>query len=176
MEPIYAQGYYFISLQGDKWHFWEIINYYYFDEEAKLSVLTHRPFDYAIEVERVRENMQREIDEEDVRVNGEKVKVHVRQATLEFLAFAEIPYYTFVLEFEGPYKEGENCFENTFEEWVAEYDYEAYWLAPKGWAFTEVLTSCDYEVSEDGSVLSIWCRKGDKVRGYEKICWSPLKS
>ncbi len=176
MKPIYAQGYYFISLVGNEWHFWEIINYYYFDEKAEMAELVHRPFDYAEEVERARLALQEEIDKEKVKVNGERVKVEVKQAVLEFLAFAEIPYYTFVLEFKGPYKEGENCFENEFEEWIAEYDYEAYWLAPKGWAFTEALTSCDYEVSEDGSVLSIWCRKGDRVRGYEKICWSPLKS
>ena len=171
MKPVYAQGYYFLIPMKDKWRVQEVINYYYLDEEGKLAELVHRPFDYEEEVERAWDNMQSALLEEDVRINGTKVEPLVLWTVLDFLAFAELPYYTFFIEFEGPAKEGENCFENKYESWTAEYDYVAYWYLPPGFRFTEALTSCDYEVTEDGRVLSIWCRKGDRVRGYERICW-----
>ena len=171
MKPIYAQGYYFLVPFSGKWRVQEVINYYYLDEEGKLAELVHRPLEYEEEVLRVQNNMQAALLEEDVRINGVKAEPVVLWTVLEFLAFAELPYYTFFIEFEGPAKDGENCFENRYESWVAEYDYEAYWYLPPGFRFTECSTSCDYEVTEDGRILSIWCRRGDRIKGYERICW-----
>ncbi len=172
MRPIHAQGYYNVYLHGREWRIWEVVNYYYYDEEAKLSELVHRPKDYVNEIERAWEAMQKALDEEKVKINGERVRVLVKNTSMEFVNFAEIPYYTFILEFKGPYRDGVNCFENEFEAGRAEYDYEAFWLLPPGWTFVEVNTSCEYDLpDEEGRILMLWCRKGDKIKGYEKICW-----
>ena len=175
MKPIHAQGYYNVSLVKNKWRIWEVVNYYYYDEKAELAETVHKPFKYREEIERAWQNMQAALDEEEVRINGEKVRVIVRNTSLEFVGFAEIPYFTFILEFEGPYKKDDvNCFENSFEGGEAEYDYEAYWLFPPGWRVSEASTSCEYDVpDEEGRILMLWCRRGDKIRGYERICWEP---
>jgi hypothetical protein len=174
MRPIHAQGYYSVYLLEREWRIWEVVNYYYYDESAKLAELVHKPFEYRKEILMTWESMQRELNKEKVRINGERVRVLVRNTSLEFVSFAEIPYFTFILEFKGPYKEGLNCFENEFEGGEAEYDYEAFWLLPPGWRFEVAETSCEYDVSDDeGRILMLWCRKGDKIKGYEKICWVP---
>ncbi|NPA84624.1 MAG: hypothetical protein GXO07_01300 [Crenarchaeota archaeon] len=172
MRPVHAQGYYFLIPMGERWRVHEVVNYYYYDEEGRLSELVHRPFEYQREVERAWDAFQEELSKEEIRINGERAEARVVWAVLEFLGFAELPYYSFFVEFEGPHKEGENCFENSFEPWVAEYDYEAFWYLPPGYRFTLAHTSCDYEVTDDGRILNIWCRKGDRIKGYEKICWA----
>ncbi|ABU81539.1 hypothetical protein [Ignicoccus hospitalis] len=171
MRPVYAQGYYFLIPLKNSWRVHEVVNYYYYDEEGEMSELLHKPSEYEEEVYRAWEVMQEELEKEEVMINGVKTVPKVNWASLNFLAFAELPYYTFLIEFEGPSREGTNCFENRFEDWVAEYDYEAFWYLPPGYRFSEVQTSCEYEVSEDGRALGIWCRKGEEVRGYERICW-----
>ena len=172
MKPVHAQGYYSIIPLNGKWHVSEIVNYYYYDEEGTLASKIHKPKEYREEILNAWENMQRALNEEEVRINGIPVEVIVKNTSMEFVGFKEIPYFTFVLEFQGPVREGINCFENRFEEGVAEYDYEAFWILPPGYEFEEAVTSCEYDLpDEDGRILMLWCRRGDKIRGYERICW-----
>ncbi|ALU11469.1 hypothetical protein EYM_01375 [Ignicoccus islandicus DSM 13165] len=172
MKPIHAQGYYFVTPLGSSWQIIEVVNYYYYDEEGLLASKLHKPREYREEILTTWENMQRALDSEEVKVNGKPTKVTVRNVSMEFVGFKEVPYFTFVLEFHGPIVEGINCFENSFEEGVAEYDYEAFWLLPPGYEFVEAVTSCEYDLpDEEGRILMLWCRKGDKVKGYERICW-----
>ncbi len=172
LRPVHAQGYYSVTPLGNLWNVIEIVNYYYYDEEGELSSKVHRPLEYREEILRAWNNMQEELDKEEVKLNGKRTRVLVRNVSLEFVGFREIPYFTFVLEFSGPKVEGVNCFENAFERGKAEYDYEAFWTLPPGYRFVEAVTSCEYDLpDEEGRILMLWCRKGDEIRGYERICW-----
>ena len=171
MKPVHAQGYFAVSHEEGKVRVKQIVNFYYLDEEEEYAKLIHRPKDYEEEMNKLAANMQYLLDKEEVIINGKRVRPEVKAVSLEFVAFSWLPYITFIIEFEGPLKEDRNVYENKYEGGVAEYDYEVYWIFPKGWEVEEAIASGDYDVLGDGNILLIWCRRGDRITGYERFVW-----
>jgi len=88
---------------------------------------------------------------------------------LDFRGKAEKPAITFYIEFDGKLKPGEeNVYECSYEPGIAEYDYEVYWIFPKGSRIISVKTSTEYEIYGE-RFLVMWARRGDKYLGHEKI-------
>ncbi len=169
VEPIHAQGFFIVSRRGD---INQIIIYDYYDPEYYYLKLLHRPMDYVEEMNRLAANMQYYLDEEEVLINGEKVRPIVKSVSIEHRGFAEIAYITFIIYFKGKFRKGVNTYENKYEAEVAEYDYEVYWIFPPRSKIVEVEVAAEYEVLGDGNILLFWVRKGDKLSGYEKIAFT----
>ncbi len=166
IEPVHAQGFFVVTRRGDV-H--QIVVYDYYDPEGYYAKLIHRPREYEEEMNRLAANMQEFLDSEEVVINGERVYPKVVAVSLEHRGFEDSPYITFIIHFKGRLRRGLNTYENKYEEGVAEYDYEAYWIFPPRTRIVEVDVRSEYEVLGSGNILLLWARRGDKVGGYEKI-------
>jgi len=169
VEPIHAQGFFIVSRRGD---INQIVIYDYYDPEHYYLNLLHRPLDYEEEIKKLAANMQYYLNQEKVLINGERVKPIVKTVSIEHRGFAEIAYITFTIYFKGKLHKGLNTYENIYEAEKAEYDYEVYWIFPPRSKVVEVDIAAEYEVLGDGNILLFWVRKGDRIRGYEKIVFS----
>ncbi len=166
--PIHAQGFFCVHRRG---LVNQIIIYDYYDPKGYYAKLIHRPLDYENEMKKLAANMQYFLDQEQVLINGEKVRPIVKSVSLDHRGFMEIAYITYVIEFKGRFKRGVNTYENIYEVEVAEYDYEVYWIFPPRTKIIEVEVAAEYEILGDGNILLFWVRKGDKLKGYEKIAF-----
>ena len=162
--PVFGQGIFTVSRAGE---FFQVVRYDYYDPDGYYSKVMRSPVLYGEEVSRLYYNMQSLLDSEVVKVNGLKVRPRVRAVNIELSGFEEFPHITFLIYFRGRLRRGENVFENWYDEEDAEYDYEVYWFFPPRTRILEVIVSGDYDVV--GSLLYIWARKGDRIKGYERI-------
>jgi len=162
--PIHGQGFFTVSRRGE---FYQIVRYDYYDPEGYYVKVLKSPTLYNEEISKLASNMQSFIDSEKVIVNGLQVKPKVLMVNIEHSGFEEYPHITFLIYFKGKLTNGINVFENVYEECVAEYDYEVYWVFPPRTKILEVEVSGDFDVV--GNILYIWARRGDRIKGYEKI-------
>ncbi|MEM0484944.1 MAG: hypothetical protein QW434_09660 [Pyrobaculum sp.] len=163
--PVYAQGFYVVS-QG-------VVNmiiiFDYLDKGQYYYKLLKRGGEgLSREIATVWENMQRFMDEEIVRVNGERVRPILHEVYIALRGSPTRPYITFIGSFPAPLRPGENLYENYYEEEVAEYDYEAVWIFPKGaevleWHFGGVVET------PEPNLLRVSVAKGTNVGGREYI-------
>ncbi len=165
-EPVHAQGFFSVSRRGDVN---QVVVYDYYDPDYYYLKLAHRPLDYEREVARLAGNMQYFLDQEEVVVNGVRVRPVVKSVSIDHRGFAEIAYVTFIIYFKARLRKGLNTYENRYEAGVAEYDYEVYWIFPPRTRVVEVDLSADYEVLGDDNILLFWVRRGDRINGYERI-------
>ncbi len=170
-EPIHAQGFFSVSRRGD---INQIIIYDYYDPDYYYLRLAHRPIEYEKEITRLASNMQYFLDQEEIIVNGQRVRPIVKTVSIEHRGVAEIAYITFIVYFKGKFRKGLNTYENKYEAETAEYDYEVYWIFPPRSRIVEVDIAADYEVLGDNNILLFWVRKGDRINGYEKIVFELL--
>ncbi len=164
--PVHAQGFFTVSRRGEVY---EILVFDYYDPDEYYARLIHRPLDYEREMARLAANMQEELDRERVIVNGRTVRPRVQVVGLEHRGSPDSPYLTFIIYFKAPLRRGLNVYENIYEESVAEYDYEVYWMFPPRARVVEVEMETEYEVLGRGNILLLWARRGDRVGGSEKI-------
>ncbi len=163
--PIHAQGFFIVSRNG---LVTQIVRFDYYDTKGYYSQLYHKPQDYQKEILRLQNNMQQALDEEKVFINKERVYPKVQLVNIEHNGFEDNPYITFIIQFKGKLTKGLNTYENYYEDTIAEYDYEVYWVFPPRSEVIEVVSSSDYDVI-DNRIVYLWSRKGDKIKGYEKI-------
>jgi len=163
-KPIHAQGFFTVSKTG---RFVEIIRFDYYDPEEYYADIYHNEEKYYWETWKLAHNMQAELDSEEVFINGTRTKPKVLLVNIEHSGAPELPHVTFIIEFSGPLKKGVNTYENVYEAEVAEYDLEAYWIFPPGTIIKCFEGDMEYDIKE--RVLYLWKRKGDFVKGYEKI-------
>lgn len=138
---------------------------YYFELSKHRDLMTR-------ELEEVRENMQRFLDDEIVRVNGIRVRPVVKYVELGFRGSRIRPFLLFVITFDAPIKLGENLYEDFYEESVAEYDYEFMWFLPT----SSSVISYEFRGGEtelvDENIIRVRVSRGAKVGNYEWIRFS----
>ncbi len=121
------------------------------------------------EVAKLHYNMQGFLDEEEVVVNGKRVRPRVVLVDIAFRGRKASPVIIFGIRVPAPIRPGRNVYENRYEPEKAEYDYVVYWMFPPGTRIVEVdMGGEEWEVTETG-VLAIYGRRGRRVSGYEKI-------
>lgn len=165
VEPIHAHSFFTISLGGA---FSQILTFDYLDREHYYYKILENEEAYRGELGNLLASMNKILEEEEIRVNGESVKAEALTVNLDFRGAAELPTLVFYIEFSGKLRKGINSYECWYEEGVAEYDYEIYWFFPKRFKIIEVDFSGEYEVLA-GRLLVIWVRRGERYRGYERI-------
>jgi len=162
--PVYAQGYFIVCRDG--W-FQQVIVFDYYDPMHIYSQLSQDEEALRRELDRLSDNMQSYLDEEEIYVNNVRVRPNIKSVDLTFRGTAVRPSIVFTIVFKGHLYRGENVYEDYYEGEVLEYDYEAYWVFPEKTRILEVRVDTEYEVL--GNRVIIWGRKGDKVGGYEMI-------
>ena len=162
--PVYAQGYFVVCRDG---LFQQVIVFDYYDPMHIYSQLSQDEEALKKELDRLTENMQSYLDEEEIYVNNVRVEPRVKSIDLTFRGTAVRPSIVFTIVFRGQLHKGENVYEDYYEREVLEYDYEAYWIFPEGTEILEVRVDTGYDVV--GNRVIIWGRKGDEVKGYEMM-------
>ena len=165
--PVYAQGLFFVGLG--------YISYYlvfdYHDPLGYYDAVVRNPRLLEEEVGKLWANMQSFLDEEEVVVNGERVRPRVVMIDIGFRGSRKRPFIVFAIRFRAPIKPGMNVYENRYEPEVAEYDYVAYWIFPPETKVLEVDMGRGGEEWDivGKNIVAIYGRKGRKTGGYEKI-------
>lgn len=167
VEPLYAQGFFYVSIG--------YISYYlvfdYSDPYEYYNTILKNKKLFDEETSRLWANMQSFLDEEQVLVNGVRVYPRVVMIDIGLRGSRKRPTIIFCIRFKAPVKYGVNIYENRYEAEVIEYDYVAYWVFPPSSRILRVdMGQGDEEwdiVSKN--ILAIYGYRGRKTGGYEYI-------
>ncbi len=167
VQPLYAQGFFFV---GHK-HIAYYLVFDYYDPLGYYDAITRNEKQFNDEIGRLWANMQYFLDQEEVVVNGVRVRPKVVMIDIGFRASKKRPYIVFAIRFPAPIKPGINVYENRYESEIAEYDYIVYWIFPPGTKVLEVDMGSGSESWDivGKNIVVIYGRKGMKTGGYEKI-------
>ncbi|MEM1645950.1 MAG: hypothetical protein QXL96_08830 [Ignisphaera sp.] len=167
VEPVYAQGFFYVSLG--------YISYYlvfdYNDPYGYYETVLRDEKLFNDEVSKLWANMQSFLDDEQVVVNNVKVKPRIVMIDIGFRGSKRRPTIVFCIRFKAPIKIGLNIYENRYEPEVVEYDYVAYWVFPPSSRILKVDMGSGGEEWDivSKNILVIYGYKGRKTGGYEYI-------
>ncbi len=161
--PVYAQGFYVVTPGVVNM----VIIFDYLDRERYYYKLI-KSGEVGREIPTLWENMQRFMDEEVVKINGQKTRPVVRDVYIGIRGSPDRPYIVYLGSFPAPLRTGENIYENHYGEEIAEYDYEAVWLFPQNveiieWHFGGVVET------PEPNILKVYVSRGTEVGGREYI-------
>lgn len=163
--PVYAQGAFVVSPGRAVM----VIAFDYLDKGGYYAGLLRRGGEeLAEEVEALWSNMQRFLDEEELRINGERVRPVVRDVEIGLRGSPERPFVQYIADFPAPLRPGVNKYEDKYAEEVAEYDYDAVWILPEGARLLRWQIAGSAEAPEP-NVLRIRVKRGAKVGGHESF-------
>lgn len=165
VEPIH--GHEFITVSSDGL-FNQILCFDYHDPLSHYESLLEDERRYNEEMSSLCAAMQAFLDEETVKVNGQRCTPRVLTASLDFRGSENLPCITFFAQFRAPLKPGLNVYECRYSEEIVEYDYEVYWLFPPGTEVVSVEAATEQEIV-GGNVVIIWARAGDRSGASERI-------
>ncbi|GAB6148446.1 hypothetical protein [Stetteria hydrogenophila] len=165
MIPIYGQGFFHLSLEGRLWY---TIIFDYYDEKGEYhSLVKSGSRALREELENLRSNMQKLMDEERVIINGAQVRPVVMESFIEVRGDKTRPSIVFITRMDFDIVSGRNVYENFYEPTVAEYDYTVTWIAPPCVKFTSYEGPGRYRLK--GNILRIEVEAGRSIDGYESI-------
>lgn len=165
IKPVYAQGFYIMNVGVTNM----VIIFDYVDRgQYYYRLLRQGGEELSRELSTLWDNMQKFMDEEIVRINGERVRPVVVDVYVGLRGAPTRPFIVFLGYFPSPLREGENVYENYYEEEVAEYDYEAVWVLPRGAEILEWYFNGSVETPEP-NILRVYVEKGTRVGGREGI-------
>lgn len=165
MIPVYGQGFFYVSLGGVIWY--TIIFDYYDEEELYYRLLKRGGQKLREELDELRANMQKLMEEEKIVINGEKVEPVVERAYIEIRGEPVRPSVVFLTRMNFKHIRGRNVYEDFYEPTKAEYDYTVTWVAPPCTKFVEYEGPGRFTL--EGNVLRLYVKRGTKIDGYESI-------
>ncbi|MCD6357273.1 MAG: hypothetical protein DRJ96_08455 [Thermoprotei archaeon] len=165
VEPVHAYGFFSVSRDLE---FNQIVVFEYIDVNRYYASLSESVEKLDAELSGLAANMQRFLDQEEVVINGERVRPRVVGVNLGFRGEPEEPYLIFFIYFRGKPRRGINYYENLYEAEISEYPYEVYWVFPPNSRVEEVECSGTSELIGDNIVI-IRVKEGERIAGYEKI-------
>jgi hypothetical protein len=167
VQPIHGQGFFYVG-------YGYIAYYIVFDYSDPLGYYEAVVRDerlYEEETTKLLYSMQELIDQEEVVVNGERVRPKVVGVDIGFRGRSTRVFIVFAVRFQAPVRSGVNVYENRYEPEEIEYNYEAYWIFPPGARILEVDMGPGNESWDvvGGSLLAIYGFRGGRTGGYERI-------
>lgn len=121
---------------------------------------------FEAEVERLRFEMQRLMDEERVVVNGVDVRARVLSAFIEVRGVPVRSSTVFFVVIPFKPRVGVNIYENFYGPAVAGYDYTVYWVLECG-RFKSVDSPGSVSINDNIAVIRV--EKGTRIPGYESV-------
>jgi len=168
VEPLHALGFFAVTKDLEVF---QTIVFEYYDPDRYYAQIAEDVERLESELEDLAASMQRLLDEEEVVLNGERVRPRVVGADLGFKGTPEEPFITFFVFFKGRPRRGLNYYENLYAGEEAAYPYVAYWFFPPGSRISEVEASGSSEIIND-NILVIRVAEGERIAGYEKIVFT----
>ncbi len=166
MKPVFGYCFFNVSSNG---LFNEVIIFEYIDVEREYSRIISDEGSRREEIRKLRVNMQSFIDEEVVKVNGERVHPRVVAVDIGVSNGGERAYAYFLIEFQGRLRINDfNVYEDTYESERADYDYVVTWKLPRGSRVVEAEFGFKVRVGPD-NVLTFNVRRGEVTPGYERL-------
>ena len=163
--PVHSKGIFIVSIDGT---ITQVISFDYYDPDQYYAELEEREkLEYELSV--VAENMQSFLNDEIVKINGERVWPRVKMVDLIYLGSKTRPSIIFFILFNGKFHKGINVYENSYESVIVEYDYEVYWKFPEGVKIVEWTLDGCVSILGDENILVTKVSKGEKISGHEKI-------
>lgn len=163
--PIYGQGFFTVTNDG---LFTQVIIFDYYDPEHYYLSILENEDKYEEEIQKLADNMQEFLNEEEILINGIQAQPIVTAVNLEHRGEPENPVITFIINFKGMLKYGINVFENHYEAETLDYDYTVYWIFSPNMRIIKV----EPEYSADllsRNILIMSGHKGERVNGFERI-------
>ncbi|MDP8003610.1 MAG: hypothetical protein ACP5I6_05940 [Caldisphaera sp.] len=168
--PIYGEGIINVNQKGLINY---IINFDYYDEKKEYYKLIYSSLNYK-EEERLKNEMQKQINSEKTILNEKYSFPVVKYAKIGIRGTPRISFATFYIEISWIPNIGKNVYENIYEETTAEYDYSVTWILPNCGNFNKIDVSG--EVYYENNYAFIKVKKGTKINGYESILFDLPKS
>ena len=164
VQPLFASAVFSISGNCDV-H--QVLVYDYADPDGTYKALVEDEVAFRNEVSTLRWNMAEFLAAEEVYINDQRVTQEILHVDIGFRGSSEIPYFQWVIHFEGISRDGVNSLKSIVAEEKTEYDLEVLYLFPTGTKIIEVKTPMEYDIQD--SLLFVWAREGDPVGGYEEV-------
>ncbi|MFX1243578.1 MAG: hypothetical protein ACFE8F_01370 [Promethearchaeota archaeon] len=166
VQPLFGSAVFTVSRECE---IHQVLIYDYADPEGVYKALVEDETEFRKEIKRLRQNMNAFLAAEKVYINDQRVTQEILHVDIGFRGSADIPYFQWVIHFQGFSRTGINSLKSVVEEERAEYDLEVLYLFPVGTDIIEVKTPMEYDIQR--SLLLVWAREGDKVGGYEEVCF-----
>jgi hypothetical protein len=165
VRPLYGQGFFSLCPSGILWY---TIVFDYADDEHLYERLLSEPGGAAAEVETLRENMQRFLDEERLVINGAEARARVEHVYIDVRGEPGRATATFLVSIPFRPRRGRNVYEDYYEPDTAEYPYTVTWILP---ACARIV---EYEMPGHTrlpahNVLEVRVEPGTRVPGYEAL-------
>lgn len=164
VQPLFASSVFSISASCEVY---QVLSYDYVDPNGVYQELLKNQAAFQNEVKKLRLNMAEFLAAEKVYINGQRVEQRILDMEIGLRGSAEVPFFQWVIHFQGTPRSGENSLKSDVETEIAEYDIEVLYLFPQGTRILNVITPMENEVR--GSLLLVWARKGDTVGGHEEV-------
>lgn len=166
IKPIYGQGTFVVCSDGTITQ--EII-FDYIDSNTYYWNLLSDELKFNMELNKLMNNMQSFLDNEEVKINGKIVYPKVIGIDIGFRGSPETPYIAFYISFKGELRRGINYYENIYEPEVVEYDYCVTWIFTGGLKVIKANVGVAYDIIADGRMLMFSMHKNSLTPGYERI-------
>ena len=164
VQPLFASAVFTITKDCD---IHQVLVYDYADPEGTYKELVEDKIAFRNEVNTLRWNMTEFLAAEKVYINDQSVTQEILHVDIGFRGTYEIPYFQWIIHFEGITRGGVNSLKSIVDEEKTDYDLEVLYLFPTGTEIIEVKTPMEYKIQD--SLLFVWAREGDKVGGYEEV-------
>jgi hypothetical protein len=145
----------------------QVLVYDYADPDGAYKALVEDEVAFRNEVSTLRWNMAEFLAAEKVYINDQRVTQEILHVDIGFRGSSDIPYFQWVIHFEGITRNGVNSLKSIVDKEKTEYDLEVLYLFPTGTKIIEVKTPMEYDIQD--SLLFVWAREGDPVGGYEEV-------
>jgi hypothetical protein len=164
VQPLFASSVFSISPTCEVY---QVLNYDYYDPGGTYKKLLEDAKAFQQEVKKIRLNMAEFLAAEKVYINDQRVDQRIVHVDIGLRGSASVPYFQWVIHFQGSPRSDENSLKSDVEDEIAEYDIEVLYLFPTGTKILAVQTPMEYEIRD--SLLMVWARKGDQVGGHEEV-------
>ncbi|MFW9831240.1 MAG: hypothetical protein ACFFD8_05650 [Candidatus Thorarchaeota archaeon] len=164
VQPLFASSVFSISPTCEVY---QVLNYDYLDPDGEYKKILKNEQAFQNETRKLRANMTAFLETEKVYINNHRVEQQIIHVDIGLRGSSDLPYFQWVIQFQGPSQPKKNVLKSDVEEEITEYDIEVLYLFPTGTRITRVITPMEYEIREP--LLLVWARKGDKVGGHEEV-------
>ena len=118
VQPLFASSVFSISASCEVY---QVLSYDYVDLNGVYQELLNNQLEFQKEVKKLRLNMAEFLAAEKVYINDQRVEQRILHMDIGLRGSAEVPYFQWVIHFQGIPSPGENSLKSDVETEIAEY-------------------------------------------------------
>ena len=172
LKPIFASSIITITASG---HFLQHLTYDYQEETGKYYARIMEDDDFYLEeLDNISWNMQSFMEDLPNTINDHTIIPKVVHAEIDF-KIETLPYFYWILKFNGPLKFGLNQYESIMSEETLDYDITSIYLFDDTLQPVSVQSSLHYEVMKNERIVKYWAYKGEIVGPKEVLRFEKME-